>query len=179
MKLAVLFLLIYSGYARAERPVSQTAAAWTERGRSWFLDCEFHKAAGAFEKALEEVPEDAGLYHWLGKSQARLADISNPWSAAREARRAQRSLERAVKLEPGNAEYVRDLFDFYLDSAEFSAGMLERAALLLRRTAAADAAGNRSWEERLAEAHRDNRGGGCLIRKAILLPVTQAGRLVP
>jgi tetratricopeptide (TPR) repeat protein len=102
-------------------------------GQSLFLACEFKRAARVFEKALSDQPENAPLHFWLGKSYARLAEISSPLSAPANARKARGHLEQAVRLDPQNREYRQELFDFYVDSPEWFHGGLRRAVELLER----------------------------------------------
>jgi len=108
-----------AGAAASGPPNTEAAAQWESDGRSLFFACEFKQAARAFEKALAEQPDSAVLHFWLGKSYARLAEVSSPLSAPKNARKARRSLEQAVKFDPRNGEYLRELFDFYVDSPEW------------------------------------------------------------
>jgi hypothetical protein len=74
------------------------AAAQSEQeGRSLFFACEFKQAARAFEKASAEQPDSARLHYWLGKSYARLAEVSSPLSAPKNARKARRNLDTSYR----------------------------------------------------------------------------------
>jgi tetratricopeptide (TPR) repeat protein len=152
---------------------------WAEAGRSRFAECEFKDAARAFKKALQFRPEDASLYYWLGKSSARMAEVAGPLRAAHHARDAQRNLERAVELEPGNREYARELFDFYLDSPEWVGGGLRRAALLVDKIAPDDPGEHALLQWRLNEAREDYHGPDWHLSQANQLPATVLGRIVP
>jgi tetratricopeptide (TPR) repeat protein len=111
-----LFFLSAAADSAASGLPSAEAVAQLERdGRSVFLACEFKRAANVFERALS-MPPRAALYYWLGNPYVRLADLSNPLSAPKNARRARRNLEEAVKRDPQNNEYLLELFDFYADS---------------------------------------------------------------
>ncbi len=181
MKLWTL-LLVFGGLswgASVENTVVGDAALWTRKGHDRFEICEFKGAAQAFSKALRSQPEDASLYYWLGKSYARMAEIAGPLHASRDARRARFSLERAVDLDPRNHEYLRELFDFYLDSPEWFSGGSGKAAVLVERIEPDDAAGQALLRELLAEARSEYRGPGWLMRQATLLPPAEIGRIVP
>ena len=102
-------------------------------GRSLFLACEFKEAALTFERGLANQPESAFLYYWAGKSYARLAEVSSPCSAPKNAHKARRNLERAVQLDPENREYLQELFEFYLESPGWFRGGLNRGAELQER----------------------------------------------
>jgi tetratricopeptide (TPR) repeat protein len=155
------------------------ALAAQQDGRFYFAAGDFRKAARAFEKAVAGRRDDASLHYWLGKSYARQAEISGPLSAARQARKARRNLERAVELEPRNSQYLRELFEFYVDSQEWFEGGLERAAALSERIEGADPAAHLALMDRIADSRREHRGGGWRIRQAILWTSGAVGRLVP
>jgi len=163
----ILLLGAAVGPAASGLPSAEGMAQWEQDGRSLFLACEFKQAARAFEKALAVQPDRAALHYWLGKSYARLADISSPLSAPKNARKARRSLERAVELDPQNYEYLRELFDFYVDSPEWFSGGLKRAAALLARIGPSEP-GAESLVRQLAASRRDHIGAGWWMREAIL-----------
>lgn len=148
-------------------------------GQARFADCDFKHAVGAFEMALKWQPGDATLHHWLGKSYARLAEVSSILRAPSHARKARRNLERAVELQPANQEFLRDLFQFYLDSPEWFGGGTGRAALLLERLTPADSMEQAFLEARLKEARQDAQGAGWWMRMAVLWPSQKASHLVP
>ena len=113
----------------------------------------------AFEKALAGQPDSAVLHYWLGKSYARLAEISSPLSAPKNARKARRSLEQAVEIDPQNDEYLLELFDFYVDSPEWFSGGLEQAAALLERISSR-ASNAEQWSKQLADSRKEHSGAG-------------------
>jgi tetratricopeptide (TPR) repeat protein len=154
-------------------------AGWAETGRSRFFACEFKGAASAFTKALQLRPDDARLHLWLGKSYARMAEVAGPLHAAGNARRARRNLERAVELDPGNREYLRGLFDFYLDSPEWFGGGLRRAALLVERIAPDDPGAQAFLRELVDGGREEYRSLDWRMRQATLVPSAQIGRIVP
>jgi tetratricopeptide (TPR) repeat protein len=175
---SVIVLLSAAAGSAAAGPNAEPVAHWESDGQSLFLDCEFKQAARAFERALAEQPDRAVLHYWLGKSYARLADISGPLYAAKNARKARRSLERAVELDPQNGEYLRELFDFYVDSPEWSSGGLERAAALLERIDPSDP-GAEPVLRQLAESRKEHSGAGWWMRRAVLRTGDAIGYCVP
>ncbi len=118
------------------------------------------------------------LYYWLGKSYARLAEVSSPLSAPKNARRAQRNLEEAVKRDPQNHEYLLELFDFYVDSPEWFHGGLQRAAALLEliRPAESDP---EPWLREIADSRKEHSGPGWWMRRAVLWTPGAIGHIVP
>jgi tetratricopeptide (TPR) repeat protein len=174
----ILWMSAPAGSVAAAPPSAEAAMHWESDGRSRFLACDFKQATQDFEKAVAWQPDRAVLHFWLGKSYARLAEISGPLSAPRHARRARRCLERAVALDPQNHEYREELFDFYLDSPEWFGGGLKRAAALLERTSPRESGAEPQWKQ-LADSRQEHSGGGWWIRKSILWTSGAIGVLVP
>jgi hypothetical protein len=110
-----------------------------------------------FAKAVAEQPDRAQLHYWLGKSYARLAEVSSPLFAPKNARKARGSLERAVEIDPQNDEYLRELVDFYLNSPEWFSGGLERASALLNQISTQES-GAEPWLQRLADSRKEHSG---------------------
>ena len=83
----LISLVLTSGVlsAASGRPTEGSLAKLVMGGRSLFFACEFKEAARTFERGLADQPESAFLYYWVGKSYARLAEISSPFSAPKRA----------------------------------------------------------------------------------------------
>jgi len=176
--IAVLALSAAVGGAAEGPESSEIAAQWAQDGRFHFFACEFKEAAHAFENSVAVQPDNAELHYWLGKAYSRLAELSGPLSAKKNARKAQRSLERAVKLDPRNEKYLLELFDFYVDSPEYFRGGLERAAALLERVGP-DTFGAQERLEELAESRKEHSGVGWWMRLAVLRTSSTLGSLAP
>jgi tetratricopeptide (TPR) repeat protein len=175
-------LLLFAGVsfgATVGNTVAGDAAGWAQKGRARFEICEFKDAARDFTRALRYQPEDASLYHWLGKSYARMAEISSPLHASRDARNARVNLERAVDLDPRNHEYLRELFDFYLVSPEWFSGGLGKAANLVERIEPDDPGAQAFLRELVAGAHQEYSGTYWRMRQATELPTREIGRMAP
>ena len=147
-------------------------------GQALFRQCEFKAAAHAFEHRLAQEPENAALHFWLGKSYARLAEVSGPLSARKNARKAQAQLETAFRLDPGNREFLMELFEFYVDSPEYFEGGLNRATEMLDRLGPDDG-GPGTPSRIVADARTEYRGPGWTLRKGILRASAALGYLVP
>jgi tetratricopeptide (TPR) repeat protein len=173
-----LFFSAAAGSA-ASRPPNAEAVAQLERdGRSLFVACEFKCAGRVFERALSAQPDSAALYYWLGKSYARLADVSSPLAAPKNARRARRNLEEAVKRDPQNHEYLLELFDFYVDSPEWFNGGLQRAAALLELIRPAESDPGPRLRE-IADSRKEHSGQVWRMRRAVLWTSGTIGHIVP
>jgi tetratricopeptide (TPR) repeat protein len=154
------------------------AARAASDGRALFAVCEFKGATRAFEQALSREPESAQLHYWLGKSYARLAEVSSPLLAPKRARKARGNLEDAVRLDPQNREYLEELFDFYLDSPEWLQGGLKQAAAMVDRIGP-EGSGREERLQRLSESRKDHSGPGWWMRRAVLWTSGAMGRVVP
>jgi Flp pilus assembly protein TadD len=181
MKLWISWL-VFVGISVSASAESITVGApgdWLRIGRNRFGHCDFKDAAHAFSKALQNRPQDAELYYWLGKSYARMAEVASPLHAARDARKARVSLERAVELEPRNREYLRELYDLCLNSPEYVSGGLSKAAALIERIEPDDPGAAVLLRELLAEVQQEYRGPAWRIRQATLLPSAGIGQVIP
>jgi tetratricopeptide (TPR) repeat protein len=157
---------------------SEAADRWAAEGRALFLACEFKQAAHAFERAVAEQPVRPALHYWLGKSYARQADVAGPLTAPKYARKAGRSLELAVRMDPHNQEYARELFEFYVDSPEWFGGGLTRARALLEKTNLPEA-DSEALLQHVADARAEHSGPSWRVRQAILRTSGLAGSVVP
>ncbi len=147
-------------------------------GRCHYIEGDFKRSAEAFQRALRTGPSKADLYDWLGRAYYRLAEIADPFHAAADALRARKSLERAVDLAPENGEYLKDLFEFYLDAPEFLGGGVEKAALLVGRIGKSDPAERESAQARLTRTRSDLKSAAWRLRQVILFAPQQVGRLI-
>ena len=145
-------------------------------GYELFMKCEFKKAAQAFQKGVSESPDSAVLHYWLGKSYARLVELST-FSAARDARKARGSLEQAVRLAPGNEDYLRELFDLYVDFPEFFDQGLDRAADLIGSAGSEESREEMFMRLRLSRYNHSGLDGS--VRSVTLRAVSGLGYLAP
>ena len=165
---AVLFAMAWTAIAGSPRT----------SGEALFQQCEFKKAARVFERALAGDPGNARLHFWLGKSYARLAEVSSPLSAPRNARKAESHLETAVRLDPHCREFLMELLEFYTESPEWFDRGLRRATALLERFDPDDG-GPGSPSRLVAEARKEYSGPEWPVRKGILRLSAALGYLAP
>ena len=144
-------------------------------GYALFMRCEFKKAARAFQKGVSESPDSAALHYWLGKSYARQVELS-VFSAARNARKASGSLEQAVRLDPSNEDYLRELFDLYVAFPEFFERGLGRAEDLIRSVGSEESREEMSMKLQAARSNHSGLEGP--LRSATLWTVSGPGYLV-
>ena len=177
----VATLLMAGIVARATTNVidSGAGAEWARHGRDAFLACEFRQATRSFERAVAAEPDSADLHFWLGKSYERLAEVSTPLTAAKNARKARRHLEFSAAREPHNPEYLRELFDFYVDSPEWFHGGLGRADAVAERISSIEAGDDAVLRNSLAASRTEHSGPAWLTRRGLLAAFSAVGRFIP
>ena len=147
-------------------PVYPTVGHFQKEGRSLFVACEYKRAARAFEIALALDPGNAALTFWLGKSYARLAEISEPPVRAQECANRPALPGAGGCQQSARSRGLGELFLFYLDSPEWIQGGLTRAAELAVRMDP----GNYERMAALANSRREYRGPRWWIQRAVQLP---------
>jgi hypothetical protein len=127
--LLLTLLLLAAGAALAgETPETRFAAA-----RSAFEAKDYAKAAAILEPLVAAAPDDDRYVYWLGKTWGRQAEQAGWFEAVRLAKRTRMALEKAVVLNPDNAEAVRDLAQYYAEAPGFLGGDEDKAARLRAR----------------------------------------------
>jgi tetratricopeptide (TPR) repeat protein len=100
-------------------------------GQCYFMLGDFRKATDLLDKAAALEPADSMLETWLGRAWGRRAESAFPLVAIGYATKTRDAFERAVRLDPGNAEALGDLFDFYMEAPRMIGGGLDKAEALL------------------------------------------------
>jgi Flp pilus assembly protein TadD len=139
---------------------------------------EFKKATECLEKAVALNPNDSNAYHWLGRAWGRRAETSSWFTAIQYARKTRDAFEKAVDLNPANAEAVNDLFEYYLEAPGFLGGGLDKASKLIERIRALDPVEYHYAQARLAEKRKEYAQAEEQLRRAVELAPRQAGRIV-
>lgn len=111
-----------------ETPEARFAAA-----RAAFEARDYTQAAGILEPLVAAAPDDDRFVYWLGKTYGRQAERAGWFEAVRLAKRTRMALEKAVALNPDNAEAVRDLAQYYEEAPGFLGGDEDKAARLRAR----------------------------------------------
>jgi tetratricopeptide (TPR) repeat protein len=160
--------------------IARAAAAGSNSndGEALFQECEFKAAAHVFEHAVANDPGNPQLHFRLGKSYARMAEVSSLLSTRKNARKAQAHLETAVRLEPGNREFLIELFELYVDSPEYFDGGLNRAATLLERLGPDDG-GPGTPSRFLTDARKQYSGPAWALAKCVRRTSAVAGYVTP
>ena len=154
------------------------AAAHLLIGKSWYALGQFKKATEALERAAAADPASSEAYGWLGKAWGRRAETSNPLMAPSYASKARNAFEKAVALNPRNAEAVNDLFEYYLEAPGFLGGGLDKAQALTEKIKANDPAEYHYALARIAERRKDLRSAEHHLRSAAQAAPRQVGRVI-
>lgn len=106
------------------------------------------------EKAVELAPSN-GVYHlWLGRIYGEKADHSGALAAAGLAGKVRSEFERAVELDPDNADARVDLAEYYLEAPAIVGGGKDKARAQADRLAAIDPAMADWVRARIAEREK-------------------------
>jgi tetratricopeptide (TPR) repeat protein len=139
---------------------------------------DYKRATESFERAAKLDPESSTHWHWLGRTFGRRAEVSTFLSAPGYASKARQNFEKAVELDPSNAEAVNDLFEYYLQAPGFLGGGLDKAQALLAKIEANDPAEKHYAMARLAEQKKDFKTAEAQLRRAVEVAPRQIGRIV-
>ena len=145
-------------------------------GKSWFMLAEYKRSQEAFEKAVAARPGNSDYHHWLGKAYGRRAETSNPLAAPMLATKARNSFEKAVELNPKNAEAINDLFSYYVEAPGFLGGGLDKAAALAKRIEALDKAEYHYSMAQIAQKRKEIKTAEFHFRQAFNLAPRSLGR---
>ena len=154
------------------------AAVYNLTGRDYFMLGEYKKATEAFQKAFALEPSNSVHAHWLGRAFGRRAETSSPFLAPMHASKARQYFEQAVALDPGNAEAMNDLFDYYLQAPGFLGGGYDKAEQIAKRIAAWNEAEGHFAEAQLADRRRQYDTAEEQLRRAMELAPHQVGRVI-
>jgi tetratricopeptide (TPR) repeat protein len=131
----------YAGAVAVLQQAPANAANLELLGQSHFMLGDFRKATDFLEKAAALKPADSMIETWLGRAWGRRAERAFPVVAIGYATKTRDAFERAVRLDPQNAEALGDLFDFYIEAPGMIGGGLDKAEALLPQYARCDPLG--------------------------------------
>lgn len=157
---------------------AKDAAAYNLMGRCHYMLGEFKRATEVLEKAVAAAPSSSDHRLWLGRAWGRRAETSSFITAPSYASRARQNFEKAVELDPRNAEALNDLFEYYLEAPGILGGGLDKAAALSRRIRELDPAEYHYAQARLAEKRRQFQTAESELRLAMKAAPKQAGRVL-
>ncbi|MDQ6892384.1 MAG: tetratricopeptide repeat protein [Acidobacteriota bacterium] len=99
-------------------------------GRALYEENELPRAVEWLERATTLDPSSSSASYWLGRAYGEQAIHGNLMLRARLAGRIRRAFERALELDPDNADARIGLLEFYLQAPSFMGGSFEKARAL-------------------------------------------------
>jgi tetratricopeptide (TPR) repeat protein len=123
--------------------------------RAYFSLGEWDRGISNCEKAVALSPDNSQFHMWLGRIYGEKADSANFFSAAGLAGKVRDEFEKAVRLNPKNAEARTDLAEFYLEAPGIVGGGRDKAAQQAESLLALDPARGHWINARIAEKKHD------------------------
>ncbi|MBS0658817.1 MAG: tetratricopeptide repeat protein [Verrucomicrobia bacterium] len=144
---------------------AQDANALFARGREQMRQRDFVGAAQTFEKAVAAAPSEARLHQWYGRALGLSLQGAGVFKAMAAVGRVRTSFEKAVQLEPENADAREDLANFYLSAPGIVGGGRDKARAQIEELRRRDgykaalldgelAANDKRWDEARAAWRR-------------------------
>ncbi|GIU73028.1 MAG: hypothetical protein KatS3mg004_0115 [Bryobacteraceae bacterium] len=159
-------------------PEGRTPEGLWLAGRAWYQLGDYKKAVDALEKLGQARPQDSDAWLWLGRAWGRRAETSNMLVAPSYASRSRQCFEKAVALNPRNAEALNDLFTYYLEAPGFLGGGVDKAEALVAKIRAIDPAEAEYALAQIAEKRRQYESAEAHLRRAVELAPRQVGRII-
>jgi tetratricopeptide (TPR) repeat protein len=139
---------------------------------------DFKKATETLEKAAALDPGDSMILTWMGRAWGRRAETSFAFSAMSYATKSRAAFEKAVQLDPANAEAMDDLFDFYIAAPAIVGGGHDKARELLPSLAKCNPDAVYFAEARLAEDQKQFDLAEAHLRQAVLAVPGKVGQVL-
>lgn len=98
------------------------------------------EAVAAGESAVKSQPENALAHLWLGKAYGQKAMRASVFTQLGWARKCRAEFEKAVALDPANAEARGDLVQYYADAPGIAGGGIDKAKEQVKAIEALDPA---------------------------------------
>jgi len=146
--------------------------------RNYFMLGEFKKSADYLQNAVEAQPNNSEYRDWLGRALGKRAETSNPLMAPGLASKARDAFEKAVELDPKNADALSDLFDYYLEAPGFLGGGYDKAMVIAERTSKLDPAQGYFEKAKLAQKRKEFQSAEDHFRQAINAAPHSVGHLL-
>ena len=128
-----------ASFSRLEAHATDPASLFL-LGRDYYMLGDFPKATQYLKKAVGAAPKNSECADWLGRAYGKRADTSNPLSGVLLERKARAAFERALQLDPKNAEALSDLVLYHLDAPAVLGVGFGKAASVGEKRAAVDSA---------------------------------------
>lgn len=146
-------------------------------GKDYFMLGEYKQATEPLEHAFALEPSSQCAL-WLGRSFGRRAETAMPLFAPKYASQARAYFEKAVALDPNNAEALNDLFQYYLEAPGFLGGGYDKAEQIAKRIADRNPAEGHFAQAQLADRRKQFDTAEEQLRRAVVAAPREVGRLL-
>lgn len=134
---------------------ANSAEAHNLRCRVNFTLEDWDGAANECQQAVDMDPNNSDYHMWLGRALGEKADSASFLTAYNLAKRARAELERAVQLNPRNAEALADLGEFYNSAPSIVGGGTNKAQSVAQELDRVDPARAHELRAAIAKDARD------------------------
>lgn len=154
------------------------AATYALMGKDEYMLGNFKMAIEDLTKAADLNPSSSDYALWLGRSYGRKAQTGSPFTATGTAKKAAEFFEKAVELDPKNADALYDLFEFRLQAPSFVGGSREKAEETAKRLESLSLPDYYSAKARLAEHKKQFEAAEEQLRRAVTAAPQDVGRVL-
>jgi tetratricopeptide (TPR) repeat protein len=134
---------------------NQDAEAYNQLCRAYFMLDDWDRSIPACERARNLDSQNSLYSLWLGRAYGEKADRTNFFAAAGMAKKVRVAFERAVELDPKNADALTDLAEFYVEAPGMMGGGKEKAHAAADKLMALNPAMSHWIAARIAEKSKD------------------------
>ncbi|HEY0307348.1 MAG TPA: hypothetical protein VGB94_04250 [Acidobacteriaceae bacterium] len=134
---------------------AKDAAAQNLLCRAYYAEEHADEAIHACEAAVSAAPGNASYQLWLGRAYGLKAGRSSAFSAFGQAKKSRAAMEKAVQLDPHNADAISDLGDFCVEAPGIVGGGIDKANSLAQRLLAIDPARGHRLLGEIAEKQKN------------------------
>jgi tetratricopeptide (TPR) repeat protein len=128
---------------------------------------EWDAAVTHCEQAVRLQEQNAFYHLWLGRALGRKADKASFLTAFGLAKRTRSEFEESVRLDPGNAEALADLGDFYRQAPGVVGGGIDKAQAIASKLDKLDPASAHVLHGWIAEEQKDYANAEQELKQAI------------
>jgi len=128
---------------------------------------QWDAAATECAQAVQLDPENSDFHLWLGRALGEKASRASFVTAFSLAKRTRAEFEESVRLNPGNAEAMADLGDFYRQAPGVVGGGIDKAEAIAARLDKIDPVRAHTLHGQIAEQQKDYPGAEDEYRKTI------------
>jgi tetratricopeptide (TPR) repeat protein len=134
---------------------AESAQAHNLKCRVLYTLERWEPAAGECQQAVKLDNQNSMEHLWLGRALGEMADKASFVTAYGLAKRTRAEFERAVELDPHNADALADLGEFYSEAPGVVGGGTDKAAAIAARLDHVDPARAHELRAAIAQQNRD------------------------